>query len=296
LACENAGSSNQALVRLFMDHYDPTPQVYANGVTAGVTVGGAVVAPGQAVAWNNVHDTTLVAGPVVTPNPTGVVVTWTADFGFATGPEEETGGGYGYMNIPLTPLLPQLQIAPTAAYRCVGGGAVTLSVAVANMAWTGEIWWAVTPTGAGGPRFAVGGGVTYSGGTNAVLQMGTNPGVYTVTAAPRGIAPLAATATVVVLKVDLEASKNLLTLKHDRDCNLEVKTTPATGITVDEYRIDIKRTNSATWYVLSTNKTMTPWHGNIAGGFHLRGMAKIGGTECYSTNIVVVNQFGPAPV
>jgi hypothetical protein len=72
------------------------------------------------------------------------------------------------------------------------------------MAWTGEIWWAVTPTGAGGPRFAVGGGVAYSGGTNAVLQMGTNPGVYTVTAAPRGIAPLAATATVVrVLKVEI---------------------------------------------------------------------------------------------
>jgi hypothetical protein len=63
------------------------PGVYANGVTAGVSVVGAVVAPGQSVAWNNVHDTTLVAGPVVTPNPTGVVVTWTADFGFATEPD-----------------------------------------------------------------------------------------------------------------------------------------------------------------------------------------------------------------
>jgi hypothetical protein len=204
LACENAASSNQALVRLFMDHYDPSLGVYANGVTAGVSVVGAAVTPGQSVEWSNEHDTTLVAGPVVTPNPTGVVVTWTVDFGFATNRTDATGGGYGYMNIPLTPLLPQLQIAPTAAYRCVGGGAVTLRVAVANMAWTGEIWWAVTPTGAGGPRFAVGGGVAYSGGTNAVLQMGTNPGVYTVTAAPRGIAPLAATATVVLLKVESE--------------------------------------------------------------------------------------------
>jgi len=94
--------------------------------------------------------------------------------------------------------------------------------------------------------------------------------------------------------VDLDASKNLLTLKHDRDSNLEVKTTPTTGITVDEYRIDIKRTNSATWYVLSTNKTMTPWHANAAGGFHLRGMAKIGGTECYSTNVVVEVRFPSA--
>ena len=94
-----------------------------------------------------------------------------------------------------------------------------------------------------------------------------------------------------VVKVDIEASKNLLTLKHDRDCNLEVKNTPTNGITVDEYRINIKRTNSATWYTLYTNKTMTPWHANIAGGFNLRGMAKIGGTEFYSTNILIVNQF-----
>ena len=93
-----------------------------------------------------------------------------------------------------------------------------------------------------------------------------------------------------VIKVDLEASKNVLTLKHDRECNLEVKTVPV-DISADQYKIEIKRTNSATWYTLSTNKTMTPWLANIAGGFHLRGMAKIGGTECYSTNIVVVNQF-----
>ena len=94
-----------------------------------------------------------------------------------------------------------------------------------------------------------------------------------------------------VYQVDLEASKSQLILKHDRDCNLEVKTTPATGITAEEYRIDIKRTNSTTWYVLSTNKMMTPWHANIAGGFHVRGMAKIGESECYSTNIVIVNEF-----
>jgi hypothetical protein len=175
LACENAASSNQALVRLFMDHYDPSLGVHANGVTAGVSVVGATVTPGQSVAWSNVHDTTLVAGPVVTPNPTGVVVTWTVDFGFATNRTDATGGGYGYMNIPLTPLLPQLQIAPTAAYRCVGGGAVTLRVAVANMAWTGEIWWAVTPTGAGGPRFAAGGGVAYSGGRTRCCRWGRIP-------------------------------------------------------------------------------------------------------------------------
>ncbi len=114
---------------------------------------------------------------------------------------------------------------------------------------------------------------------------------YSVRAAAVGFTNCFDNCLMTVLKVELEASKNLLTLKHDRDCNLEVKTTPATGIAVDEYRIDIKRTNSATWYALNTNKTMNPWQANIAGGFHLRGMAKIGGTECYSTNIVVVNQF-----
>lgn len=90
--------------------------------------------------------------------------------------------------------------------------------------------------------------------------------------------------------MELTASKNLLTLKHDRECNLEVKTVPV-DISSEQYKIEIKQTNSATWYTLSTNKTMTPWLANIAGGFHLRGMAKIGGTECYSTNIVVINQF-----
>jgi len=89
----------------------------------------------------------------------------------------------------------------------------------------------------------------------------------------------------------MDVSKNMLTLKHDRDSNLEVKTVPATGITVDEYRIDIKRTNSTAWYPLTNSKTMAPWHANIAGVFYLRGMAKISGTEYYSTNIIVVNQF-----
>jgi len=154
----------------------------------------------------------------------------------------------------------------------------------------------------GGPfgsdyHWNVGGGTIISNlssvarSNSSVWVVFSSPMATQVVEATYGPTSCSASSTGVVLKVELEASKNLLTLKHDRDCNLEVKTTPATGITVDEYRIDIKRTNSATWYVLSTNKTMTPWHGNIAGGFHLRGMAKIGGTECYSTNIVVVNQF-----
>ncbi len=95
---------------------------------------------------------------------------------------------------------------------------------------------------------------------------------------------------VTVLRVSIDVQKTLLTLKHDRECNLEVKTTPV-DIAFSTYRIDIKRTNNATWYVLSTNKALLPWYANIAGSFHVRGMAYISGTECYSSNVVVINQF-----
>ena len=104
-------------------------------------------------------------------------------------------------------------------------------------------------------------------------------------------ATCADTVSLTVVQVELDTEKTLLTLRHNRECNLEIKTIPAIETEFNEYRIDIKRTNSATWYVLGSNRTMTPWHANIAGEFHLRGMTKIGGTECYSTNIVVVNQF-----
>ncbi|NKB24141.1 MAG: hypothetical protein GKR87_07160 [Kiritimatiellae bacterium] len=93
-----------------------------------------------------------------------------------------------------------------------------------------------------------------------------------------------------IVKVDLDVEKNLLTLKHDRDCDLEVMVELA-SVTVDEYKIEIKRTIESTWYSMATSKTLTPWYGNIAGFFHLRGMAKINRVECYSTNVVVTNQF-----
>lgn len=204
LASVSSGATNQTTLNVFLDHYDGTPGVAANGVAVSAMFTGAEPIYGYEPSWSNSHDTVLASGPTVTPSPTGMLVSWSADMGYIASVTAFTDGGYGHMRIPYTAMLPQLQIAPTAAYRCVGGGAVTLSVVVANMAWTGEIWWAVTPTGAGGPRFAVGGGVAYSGGTNAVLQMGTNPGVYTVTAAPRGIAPLAATAKVVVRKLQIQ--------------------------------------------------------------------------------------------
>ncbi|HPF98822.1 MAG TPA: hypothetical protein PLE77_02055 [Kiritimatiellia bacterium] len=184
-------------------------------------------------------------------------------------------------------MTPWIDILPTNhIFMCAGcSNPVTLTAQPYGVT-SANYTWSITPSG----------GAYFSGTTTGMsvnVMAGNNPGDYIVQCRPTSNMNLCVlgSATVTVLSVDLEASQNLLTLKHDRDCNLEVKTTPATGTTVDEYRIDIKRTNSATWYVLSTNKTMTPWHANVAGGFHLRGMAKIGGTECYSTNIVIVNQF-----
>ena len=92
------------------------------------------------------------------------------------------------------------------------------------------------------------------------------------------------------INVELDVEKNLLTLKHDRECNLEVKIEPD-SVTVDEYTIEIKRTNESVWYPLATSKTLTPWYGNVAGTFDLRGMAKINGVEIYSQTVVVTNQF-----
>lgn len=126
-------------------------------------------------------------------------------------------------------------------------------------------------------------------GTNLYVE-GIAPGSNTISWSYSEQTNCADNILITVLKVGIDVQKILLTLKHDRECNLEVKAIPI-DIPLGTYRIDIKRTNSATWYVLSANKYMSPWYANIAGGFHLRGMAIINGTECYSTNVVVINQF-----
>lgn len=175
--------------------------------------------------------------------------------------------------------LPTLWIQPMLTNVCINSGTVTFSLAT-NSTATNGVAWSITPEG-----------LTHATTlTNIVIDVGGVATSYVVKATAFDNTNIFGFAVLNVLKVEMEASKNVLTIKHDRDCNLEVKTVPV-DISADQYKIEIKRTNSATWYTLSTNKTMTPWHANIAGGFHLRGMAKISGTECYSTNIVVVNQF-----
>lgn len=96
---------------------------------------------------------------------------------------------------------------------------------------------------------------------------------------------------IVVFDVTLDVEKTLLTLKHDRECALEVNVTPSNTVYAQRYQIEIKRTNSSTWCVLITNRTMSPWFSNIAGQFDLRGAAKIDNHWHYSSNVFVQVQF-----
>ncbi len=90
--------------------------------------------------------------------------------------------------------------------------------------------------------------------------------------------------------VVLEVQKNRLTLKHDRDCRLHVNVQPAT-VTVDRYRIEIKRASGGSWCTLSNRQTEDPWSAKIAGRFKLRGVASICGTEHFSAEQDVEVQF-----
>jgi len=90
--------------------------------------------------------------------------------------------------------------------------------------------------------------------------------------------------------VSLEVAKNLLTLKHDRDCRLNIKVDPA-GVAASAFRIEIRRASGATWCKLSSSQTMDTWHAVIAGKFKLRGVATICGTEHKTAEQDVEVQF-----
>ena len=47
------------------------------------------------------------------------------------------------------------------------------------------------------------------------------------------------TVNLTVMQVQLDTEKTLLTLKHNRECNLEIKTIPAIETEFNEYRVDI---------------------------------------------------------
>ena len=80
----------------------------------------------------------------------------------------------------------------------------------------------------------------------------------------------------------LDIQKNNLTLKHDRESKLEVKVSPA-SITVDSYRIEIKRVSGGVWCGISNSNIEDPWEAKIAGKYKIRGVATICGTEHFTS-------------
>jgi hypothetical protein len=73
------------------------------------------------------------------------------------------------------------------------------------------------------------------------------------------------------LNVTLTTDNDNLTLKHDREANLEIKH-DATG-NISAYRIDIKHKNKGDWYDLADTK-LFPWEATVADKFELRGVVK----------------------
>ena len=75
------------------------------------------------------------------------------------------------------------------------------------------------------------------------------------------------------MSVELTVEKNKLTLKHNRENNLEIKVT-GSNYTVDEYRIEIKRASGGQWCCSTGRKTSDTWKAVHAGKFKLRGVVK----------------------
>ena len=82
-----------------------------------------------------------------------------------------------------------------------------------------------------------------------------------------------------------------MTLKHDRECNLELQVAPSNVVSIDETRIEIARRGNPIWHTLSTEKALAPWQANIAGYFNLRGTVTIAGMDFHSAEIGVQVQF-----
>lgn len=121
------------------------------------------------------------------------------------------------------------------------------------------------------------------------MSKGTTP-----PASNGGATPAACTTTPCPLckitSVDLNLEKPMLTLKHNRECKLEIVVT-GSNYTVTEYRIEIKRASGGGWCVIDRKQTIAPWKAVIAGKFKLRGVIKACGGEHMSPEKDVEVQF-----
>ena len=87
------------------------------------------------------------------------------------------------------------------------------------------------------------------------------------------------------LNVKLITDKTQLTLKHDREANLQITHDPAD---VTAYRIEIKKNSAINWSTLSDTQALIPWLATVADKFQLRGVVTANNTEYASYNTLNV--------
>ena len=168
-----------------------------------------------------------------------------------------------------------------------------LHLLIGNMNET-DVRWEIEPVLPDGLRLhssddSAGSLTTFAGRTNAFVSAGNVATNYTIKAYHKSHENVYDTATLWSIDPVVVASQSLLTLKHNRDTDLKINGLP-TGFS-PSCRIEIKRTSDLSWHVLSNSRHLNPWSVNIAGTFHLRGVATLEGHEFYSTNIIVNVQF-----
>lgn len=93
-----------------------------------------------------------------------------------------------------------------------------------------------------------------------------------------------------ISQVELIVEKNKLTLKHDRECKLEIKVT-GTNFYITEYLIEIKRSVGGNWCVLAKESKVTPWKAVLAGKFKLRAVIQACGAKHMSPEKDIEVQF-----
>lgn len=79
-------------------------------------------------------------------------------------------------------------------------------------------------------------------------------------------------------KLELSVQKASLTLKHDCECDLEVKYEPS-DLAVEAVRIETKRASGGPWCTLVNSSSLEPWYAKIAGKFKIRGVVTACGKE-----------------
>ena len=197
-------------LRVVMDHYHADPDMPLSNSYATVALSGAKLV--EVAGWTNNLDSWENAAESQTNTTTNSSVTWSCDFGYTNHSDDVeddySDGGWGYRDLTFESLLPTLSLS-TNYLRLPAGPtnaviSTVFSPAALQPADPVSIWWTISPAHSNGLHIA---GVTnypYHGSNTLTLIAGDLGESYTITAHPYGLSSIAATATVDIIKVDLE--------------------------------------------------------------------------------------------